>query len=57
MTDYTTDKLYVVLSASQARKRLKGHGLGVRKVEAADRKQAVIIHTPLGIIFENSNPK
>lgn len=43
-----TDRLYVNLSASQARKRLKGHGLGVRKVEAADRNQAVIVHTATG---------
>ena len=32
----------------QVRKRLKGHGFGVRKVESADRKQAVIIHTATG---------
>ncbi len=43
-----THKLYVNLSASQVRKRLKGHGLGVKKVESADRNQAVIIHTATG---------
>jgi hypothetical protein len=48
MTKPTTEKLYVNLSASQVRKRLKGHGLGVKKVQAADRKQAVIIHTATG---------
>jgi hypothetical protein len=48
MTNATTDKLYVYLSASQTRKRLKGHGFGVRKVEAADRNQAVIVHTATG---------
>lgn len=45
MTKPTTYTLYVNLSASQTRKRLKGHGFGVKKVEAADRNQAVIIHT------------
>ena len=45
MTKTTTYTLYVNLSASQTRKRLKGHGFGVKKVEAADRNQAVIIHT------------
>jgi hypothetical protein len=48
MTKPTVDKLYVNLSASQVRKRLKGHGFGVRRVEAADRKQSVIIHTATG---------
>lgn len=43
-----TDRLYVNLSASQTRKRLKGHGFGVRKVEAADRNQSVIVHTATG---------
>lgn len=42
-------KLYVNLSASQTRKRLKGHGLGVRKVAATDRNQSVIIHTATGL--------
>ena len=45
MTGQPTDRLYVNLSASQTRKRLKGHGFGVKKVEAADRNLAVIIHT------------
>ena len=48
MTKTKTDKLYVNLSASQVRKRLKGHGFGVKKVESADRNQAVIIHTATG---------
>jgi hypothetical protein len=39
------DKLYVNLGASQARRRLKGFGHGVRKVQSAGRNQAVIIHT------------
>ena len=45
MTKQATHTLYVNMSASQTRKRLKGHGFGVKKVEAADRNQAVIIHT------------
>jgi hypothetical protein len=48
MTKATTDKLFVNLSASKARKRLKGHGFGVRRVEAAGRNQAVIYHTATG---------
>ena len=42
------DKLYVRLSAFQARRRLKGLGFGVRKVESAGRNEAVIIHTATG---------
>ena len=38
-------ELYVNLSASQTRKRLQGHGLGVRTVAATDRNQSVILHT------------
>ena len=45
MSKPAADHLYVNLSASQTRKRLKGYGFGVRKVEAVDRNQAVIIHT------------
>ena len=43
-----SDKLYVNLSASQARKRLKGFGHGVKKVQAAGKKRAVIFHTATG---------
>ena len=42
------ESLWVLLSASQVRKRLVGHGFGVRRVEAVDRKQAVITHTATG---------
>ena len=42
------DRLYVELSASQVRRRLKGHGFGVRKVESAGKNRAVIIHTATG---------
>ena len=45
------DRLYVLLSASQTRRRLKGHGFGVRKVEAAGRGEAAIVHTATGEHF------
>ena len=45
MTSQPTFTLYVNLSASQTRKRLKGHGFGVKSVEAVDRNQAAITHT------------
>ena len=48
MTSAETNKLFVNLSASQARKRLKGHGFGVKRVEAAGRNQSVIVHTATG---------
>lgn len=48
MTDTKGYRLHVQLGASQVRKRLKGHGFGVRKVESAGKNQAVIIHTATG---------
>ena len=48
MKDYKGDRLYVNLGPSQARRRLKGYGLGVRKVQSAGRNQAVVIHTARG---------
>jgi len=48
MSDPKGDKLFVNLSASQARRRLKGFGHGVRKVQSAGRNQAVIVHTATG---------
>jgi hypothetical protein len=48
MKKHPTDKLNVNLSASQVRKRLKGHGFGVRRVQSEGRNQAVIIHTATG---------
>jgi len=42
------EKLFVNLGASQARRRLKGFGHGVRKVETAGRTRAVVIHTAYG---------
>src|SRR5436189_5976815 len=40
--------LFVNLGASQTRKRLKGFGHGVRKVQSAGRNQATVIHTSTG---------
>jgi DNA transformation protein and related proteins len=48
MADPKGDKLYVNLGPSQVRRRLKGFGHGVRKVQSAGRNQAVIIHTAWG---------
>lgn len=45
MADPKGDKLFVRLGASQTRRRLKGFGHGVRKIQSAGRNQAVIIHT------------
>ena len=42
------ERLYVKLGASQVRRRLKGLGFGVRKVESAGRGEAVIVHTATG---------
>lgn len=48
MADPKGYKLFVNLSASQVRRRLKGFGHGVRKVQSAGRNQAVIIHSATG---------
>ena len=47
MADFNS-KLFVNLGASQARRRLKGFGHGVCKVETAGNNKAVIIHTATG---------
>ena len=57
MGDPKGDKLYVNLSSSQARKRLKGFGHGVRKVQSAGKNQAVIIHTATGRRLEELKAK
>lgn len=41
-------KLLVNLGASQARRRLKGFGHGVRRVAIDGKKRAVIFHTATG---------
>jgi DNA transformation protein len=43
-----TERLYVNLGASQTRKRLKGHGYGVKRVETAGKGRALIVHTATG---------
>jgi hypothetical protein len=48
MSDPKGSHLFVNLGASQARRRLKGFGHGVRKVQSAGRNQALIIHTATG---------
>jgi DNA transformation protein len=45
------------LGASQTRRRLKGFGHGVRKVQSAGRNQAVIIHTATGRHLEELERK
>lgn len=42
------ERLFLELNASQVRRRLKGHGFGVRKIESAGTGRAVIIHTATG---------
>lgn len=48
MPDIKGDHLYVRLGPSQVRKRLRGVGFGVRKVESAGTGRALIIHTATG---------
>jgi hypothetical protein len=48
MTDMKGQLLYVNLSASQVRRRIKGFGHGVRKVQSAGKNRAIVIHTATG---------
>lgn len=48
MKQYKGYRLWVNLGPSQVRRRLKGYGFGVKKVESAGTNQAVIIHTATG---------
>jgi DNA transformation protein and related proteins len=48
MKEIKGEKLHVALGASQVRRRLKGHGFGVRKVYTDGKNRAVIIHTATG---------
>ena len=41
-------RLWVALGASKVRRRLKGHGFGVRKVYSDGKNRAMIIHTATG---------
>ena len=49
--------LYVNLSAAAAKRRLKGFGHGVRKVQSAGRNRAAIIHTATGDNLEELQAK
>jgi DNA transformation protein and related proteins len=42
------NNLFVNVGPSEARRRLKGFGHGVRKIQSAVRNQAVLIHTATG---------
>jgi hypothetical protein len=48
MKQYKGARLYVNLGPTQTKRRLQGHGFGVKKVQSAGRNQAVIIHTATG---------
>jgi hypothetical protein len=48
MSDVKGERLYVSLSASQTRRRVKGLGYGIRKVQSVGRNESVIIHTATG---------
>lgn len=48
MAEPKGDTLYVNLAASQVRRRLKGFGHGVRKIQSAGLNQALVIHTATG---------
>lgn len=50
-------KLFVNLGASQTRRRLKGFGHGVLKVETAGNNKAVIIHTATEKSFRQLSAK
>src|SRR4029450_8395379 len=48
MKNYKGFRLYIALGPSQVRRRLKGHGFGVKTVQSAGRNMAVIVHTATG---------
>ena len=52
MTDPKGDHLYVNLAASEVRRRLKGFGHGVKKIQSAGNNRAVVIHTATDRHFE-----
>ena len=57
MPDPKGSHLYANLGPSQAKRRLKGFGHGVRKVQSAGRNQSVIIHTATGRHLEELQAK
>ena len=48
MAEPKGDHLFVNVGASRARRRLKGFGHGVRKIQTAGKNKAVITHTATG---------
>ena len=48
MPQINGQRLLVNLGASQVRKRLKGHGWGVRQIQSVGKQQSVVIHTATG---------
>jgi hypothetical protein len=48
MPGLRSDKPFVNLGATQTRRRLKGFGHSVQKVQSTGRNQAAIIHTATG---------
>mgnify|MGYP001043468010 CR=1 FL=1 len=48
MPEIRGERLYVALSAAQVRRRVKGAGYGVRKIQSDGRNRALIIHTATG---------
>jgi len=57
MPDPKGSRLYVNIGPSQAKRRLKGFGHGVKKVQSAGRNQAVVIHTATGRHLEELQAK
>ena len=57
MSDPQGFYLFVNLSASETRRRLRGFGHGVRKIHSAGKNQAVVIHTATGEHFEELQAK
>lgn len=48
MKEYRGYRLYVNLGPSRVRRRLRGHGFGVKVVQSAGTDRALIIHTATG---------
>lgn len=48
MADPKGYRLLVNLRASEVRRRLKGFGHGVRKIQSAGKDRALVIHTATG---------
>jgi hypothetical protein len=53
MAEVKGSRLLVNLGASQVRRKLKGHGHGVRQIQAVGRNQSVVIHTATGTHLAN----